>query len=127
MDASASLVGRTRDYVAVWQRDGLDAFLDLVPDDIELVPFSAGGRRLWGKESIRDFWRSAEARGQQVELQLGDVELLDEDNVLVTGTLIRRSGATTAVVPPLRRVSVPVTSTLSSSSASTSASSNSTR
>lgn len=79
-----------REYLEVWRRDGLDAFLDLVPEDVEFVPYAGNGRALDGKAPLRDFWHEMAARGEELEVDVLDLEALDDDNVLVTGTLTRR-------------------------------------
>lgn len=88
---------RVRRYFETWNRKGLEAFLELLPADVEWHPYSSRPRKLWGSEELRSFWAEAEARGERVETELIDAETLDEDNVLVTGTM-RRHGPSGTVV-----------------------------
>lgn len=83
-------VAAIREYLEVWRRDGLDAFLELVPEDVEFVPYTGNGRALAGKAPLRDFWQGVAARGEHVDVDVVELEALDDDNVLVTGTLTRR-------------------------------------
>lgn len=77
------------------RRDGLEAFLAMLPADVEWHLYSDRGRTIGGSESLRSYLTEAAARGVVLEAEMADVEPLDADNVLVTGTVRRRSHAGT--------------------------------
>lgn len=91
MMAPDEQVELVREYFDAWRREGLEGYLSLVPDDVEFVPYGSGGRRLAGKAPLRDFWDATAARGERVEVDDFELEALDEDNVLVAGTLVRHA------------------------------------
>lgn len=91
MTVTSDHVERIREYFEVWSREGLEAYLAMVPDDVEFVPYSAGGQRLSGKASLREFWDAAAARGERIEVEDIELEAIDRDNILVTGILVRHT------------------------------------
>lgn len=80
-----------------WTREGIDAFLAIVPPDVEWRPSVAGGKALWGSRDIRSFFKAMEDRGEHIEAEIAELEEIGDDAVLVIGTLRRRGPHGTAV------------------------------
>lgn len=80
---------------AMWDaltRDGIDAFLELAPEDVEWRPASGDERPLWGARDLREMFKSLDSRGERLEAEIDQIEEIGDDAVLVVGTL-RRTGA----------------------------------
>jgi anti-anti-sigma factor len=56
---AARNVGYVRDIYNLWWLSGLDAMLELVPDDVRWEPSTANGRVLVGSDELRRFWADA--------------------------------------------------------------------
>lgn len=82
---------RVRHYFETLRRDGIEAFLSQVPIDVEWHPSFDKRRKIRGSDDLREYLADAAARGETVQAELADVEILDDDNVLVMGT-VRREG-----------------------------------
>jgi ketosteroid isomerase-like protein len=81
-----SLVDEVKDLWTTWERQGLEAMLALVPDDVEWSPLSGGGVVLRGTDEVRDFWARQESEGhreQAVAYRFDE----EGDCVLVSGSL----------------------------------------
>lgn len=77
---------------AMWeafQKEGLDAFLRLAPDDVEWHPSTAAGRVLRGSRELREFFAGLDAGGDSFEVSVDSIEELTRDVVLLTGAITR--------------------------------------
>lgn len=77
---------------AMWdafQKEGVDAFLRLAPDDVEWHPSLADGRVLRGSHELREFYAGLDASGDSFEVTVDSIEELDGEVVLLTGTITR--------------------------------------
>lgn len=69
---------------------GIDALLQYCHEDVELVPYAAGGKPLRGAEEVREFYRQSEAAGGSFHASAWDFEE-EGDCVYVTGSIrVRR-------------------------------------
>lgn len=96
--AMSTRADHIRHLFAVWTRDGLDAVLALMPDDVEWAPLTADGRR-FDSAGLRAFFEEERRGGDVREFEVVDVEEI-HDHVLVTGKLHVRSGDARVEVQP---------------------------
>jgi limonene-1,2-epoxide hydrolase len=75
-----------RELWTAFERNGLQAMLELVPPDVEWAPVAAGERVLHGSDEIRAFWSQEEASGHREQAVAYRFEQ-DGDAVLVSGSL----------------------------------------
>ena len=85
-DSNGSLAAFVRELWVTYERHGLDAMLELVPDDVRWQPVAAGDEVIRSKPELREFWSRLEASGarEQAVAYRYDQE---GDCVLVTGSL----------------------------------------
>jgi anti-anti-sigma factor len=93
MSADANVV-EVRRLWKVWQRDGIEALTESVPDDVEWQPYSAGGRRLSSTRELRDFFTNRV--DEVLTAELFDVEAVEPDAVIATGVLRRETARATS-------------------------------
>jgi ketosteroid isomerase-like protein len=74
------------------EREGLDAMLELVPDDVVWEPVQAGGRGFRGHDELRGYFAETEAEGRLIETVTYDMEPIG-DHVLVSGSMRVHEGS----------------------------------
>jgi anti-anti-sigma factor len=79
-----------------WSQEGVDAFLALVPEDVEWRPHVSGGKPLWGSGDVRSLFKRLEERGERLEAEITEIEEIGEESVLVAGTMRRHGPQGTA-------------------------------
>ena len=67
-------------------RDGVDAMLALVPEDVVWEPHTAGGRVFRTHDELREHWSGADRRGERIEPRVREI-LAEGSCVLVLGQL----------------------------------------
>ena len=81
--------GRVTLVESIWEafnEGGVDAMLRYVDDDVDWLPYAAGGRVLHGSEELRAFYAEAAVRGERHEPTLYEIEVRG-DAVVLTGAL----------------------------------------
>jgi ketosteroid isomerase-like protein len=77
---------QVREMWRAYARGGVDAMLACVDDDVEWMPFAAGGRVLHGSEELRDYHAGLTGRGERHEPTVYAVEA-HGDAIVLTGAL----------------------------------------
>jgi hypothetical protein len=84
--SNASLTAFVRELWEAYDRHGIEAMLERVPDDVVWQPVAAGGEPMRTKDELRDFWTRLEAAGGREQAVAYRYEQ-EGECVLVSGSL----------------------------------------
>ena len=95
MDTGTGLAEHVLALWSAFDERGVDAMLELVPDDVEWRPYMAGGATMKTTDGLREYVESVRASGERQRADIEHVEELDGGLVLVVGAFERSRGPVT--------------------------------